>query len=71
MNKKKKKSLLLYIMLALKIVDLIIQIIFIILVSGIYTKVFDQVKFLEDNKNYIVIIALCYQLIKFILSFMF
>ena len=58
-------------MLALKIVDLIIKIIFIILVSGIYTKVFDQVKFLEDNKNYIVIIALCYQLIKFILSFMF
>ena len=58
-------------MLALKIVDLIIQFIFIILLSGIYTKVIDQVKFIEDNKNYIVIMALCYNIIKFILSFIF
>jgi hypothetical protein len=55
-----------------KIIDLLLQIIIITLLSGIYTKVMDPEKlktFLVNNKNYIAISAILYNIIKFIISF--
>ena len=54
-----------------KFIDLLLQLTIIILLSGIYTKVINPEKlntFLVNNRNYMAIVAIIYNIIKFIIS---
>ena len=54
-----------------RFIDLLLQLIVIILLSGIYAKVINNenmVKFVNDNKTYITIAAILYNIIKFVIS---
>jgi hypothetical protein len=56
----------------IKILDIIINTIIIILLSGIYTKVItykDLETWLISNRNYVAIVAISFNIIKLILSF--
>ena len=54
-----------------KFIDLLLQLTIVILLSGIYTKVTDPENlktFLVNNRNYIAIATIIYNILKFIIS---